>query len=70
MKRLPVSSSRIMEIGYDTHQCLLEVRFRDNRIYHYHRVPERTFNTFIRVVSKGRFYDGVIKNKFPEYRIC
>lgn len=70
MKRQPVSSSRIKEIGYDAGQRLLEIHFRDNRIYHYHRVPERTFNAFISVVSKGRFYDGVIKDKFPGYRIC
>ena len=29
----------------------------------------RIFRDFLIVVSKGRFYDGVIKGKFPEIKI-
>lgn len=66
MLRLPVTSSRIAEIGYDNVRSVLEIRFHDKRVLHYDHVPEIIFQNFSRVVSKGRFYDGVIKNKFPE----
>ncbi|MGE9804619.1 KTSC domain-containing protein, partial [Escherichia coli] len=35
----------------------------------YQQVPARIFRDFLIVVSKGRFYDGVIKGKFPEIKI-
>ncbi|AGJ86219.1 hypothetical protein RORB6_07640 [Raoultella ornithinolytica B6] len=31
-------------------------------------MPERIYRLFLQVVSKGRFYDGVIKGKFTEHR--
>ncbi|MBK4716256.1 MULTISPECIES: KTSC domain-containing protein [Tenebrionibacter/Tenebrionicola group] len=69
MIRHPVTSSRIANIGYNPSTTELEVTFREGSIYRYRGVPERLFYTFLTVVSKGRFYDGVIYNKFPEKRI-
>ena len=36
--------------------------------HRYLGVPPRIFRDFLQVVSKGRFYDGVIKGKFTERR--
>lgn len=69
MIRHPVTSSRIAELGYDPATAVLEIVFKEGSIYRYRGVPERVFRTFLSVVSKGRFYDGVIRNKFPETRI-
>ncbi|HBM3011114.1 TPA: KTSC domain-containing protein, partial [Klebsiella michiganensis] len=41
---------------------------RDNKTLQYLGVPPRIFRDFLQVVSKGRFYDGVIKGKFTERR--
>ena len=64
-----VTSSRIACVGYEHRTGILEVRFHNKTIYQYQGVPERVFTLFLTVVSKGRFYDGVIKGKYPEIRI-
>lgn len=68
MHHHPVKSSRIHSIAYDESAGILEIRFRDNQTLQYLGVPPRIFRDFLKVVSKGRFYDGVIKGKFPERR--
>ncbi|MDR9890455.1 KTSC domain-containing protein [Pseudenterobacter timonensis] len=65
----PVRSSRIASIGYDARSAILEIRFLDRTLLQYQPVPARIYNDFLLVVSKGRFYDGVIKGKFKERRI-
>jgi len=69
LKRQPVSSSRIISIGYDPKRSLLEIEFREHGIYQYSAVPERIYKTFLSVVSKGRFFDGVIKDKFHSRKV-
>jgi len=70
MQYYPVKSSRIASVGYDSRSSTLEVRFHNRSIYQYQGVPERIFRVFLTVVSKGRFYDGVIKGKYPEKKIA
>ena len=63
MHHHPVKSSRIISVAYDDASATLE-------IYFYHTgVPPRIFHDFLQVVSKGRYYDGVIKGKFPERKL-
>ena len=64
MQRQDVSSSRIKSIGYDIKQKTLEIEFFGLGIYQYVGVPPKTYETFLTVKSKGRFFDGVIKDKF------
>ena len=68
MQHHPVTSSRITSVAYDESAGILEIRFRDNQTLQYIGVPPRIFRDFLQVVSKGRFYDGVIKGKFTERR--
>ncbi|WP_318367670.1 KTSC domain-containing protein [Enterobacter sp.] len=70
MRHHPVTSSRIASVGYEESTRTLEVRFHNHSVYQYHGVPSRIFNVFLTVVSKGRFYDGVVKGKYPEHRIA
>lgn len=64
--RHSVTSSRIRAIGYDPDKRILEIAFHNGEIYQYQDVPERIYKKYISeaVVSKGRFFDGVIKGKF------
>ncbi|QZN97764.1 KTSC domain-containing protein [Symbiopectobacterium purcellii] len=66
MLRHSVTSSRIRAIGYDPDKRILEIAFHNGEIYQYQDVPERIYKKYISeaVVSKGRFFDGVIKGKF------
>jgi len=70
MNHHAVKSSRIASIAYDKCNETLEVRFRDHSTWQYQSVPVRIFNDFLNVVSKGRFYDGVVKGKFKERKIA
>lgn len=69
MNHHPVKSSRIASVGYDESSHTLEIRFRQLATLQYQHVPARIFRDFLSVVSKGRFYDGVIRGKFPEIKI-
>ncbi|MDM2842856.1 KTSC domain-containing protein [Citrobacter sp. Cpo090] len=69
MNHHPVKSSRIASVGYDESSRTLEIRFHQLATLQYQQVPARIFRDFLLVVSKGRFYDGVIKGKFPEIKI-
>lgn len=69
MQHHPVKSSRIASVAYDDPTRTLEIRFRDNTTLQFHGVPVRIFRDFLTVVSKGRFYDGVIKGKYPQRKI-
>ena len=69
MNHHPVKSSRIASVGYDESSRTLEIRFHQLSTLQYQHVPARIFHDFLSVVSKGRFYEGVIKGKFPEIKI-
>jgi hypothetical protein len=69
MNHHPVKSSRIASVGYDESSRTLEIRFHQLATLQYQQVPARIFRDLLIVVSKGRFYDGVIKGKFPEIKI-
>ncbi|WP_253377117.1 KTSC domain-containing protein [unidentified bacterial endosymbiont] len=64
-----VKSSRIASVAYDEASATLEIRFRDRTTLQYYPVPARIFIDFLSVVSKGRFYDGVVKGKFKEMKV-
>ncbi|MDR8615975.1 KTSC domain-containing protein [Klebsiella pneumoniae] len=65
----PVKSSRIISVAYDDASATLEIYFYHQPPLQYTGVPPRIFHDFLQVVSKGRYYDGVIKGKFPERKL-
>ncbi|HCM7670609.1 TPA: KTSC domain-containing protein [Klebsiella quasipneumoniae subsp. similipneumoniae] len=68
MHHHPVKSSRIISVAYDDASATLEICFYHQPPLQYTGVPPRIFRDFLQVVSKSRFYDGVIKGKFPEHK--
>lgn len=64
MRHHEVRSSRIKSICYYPTQKILEIEFVELGTYQYVGVPVRIYNTFLTVKSKGRFFDGVIKDKY------
>ncbi|PVU30154.1 KTSC domain-containing protein [Yersinia pestis] len=63
MQRQPVSSSRILSIGYDPDNRMLEIQFREQGTYQYLGVPERAHQTYVCRFERP-FFDGVIKASF------
>lgn len=62
MRRVPVESSVIAEIGYEDE--VMEVRFNNGGVYRYFNVsPEVCFN-LLRADSKGRFFNLHIRGNY------
>ena len=68
MHHHPVKSSRIISVAYDDASATLEIYFYHQPPLQYTGVPPRIFMIFTGGV-KGRYYDGVIKGKFPERKL-
>ncbi|MGK9173441.1 KTSC domain-containing protein [Yokenella regensburgei] len=66
----PVKSSRILSVAYEESTRTLEICFHDKSTFQYRNVPPRIFTVFLTVVSKGRYYDGVVKGKYPEKKVA
>jgi hypothetical protein len=64
MQRTRVQSSNIATVGYDEEQQILEIVFRDGRVYHYLEVPPERVLSLLRAESKGRFLNSEIKPHF------
>lgn len=58
---IPVSSSHIAAIGYDSRNMTLAVAFLDGGLYEYYGISETLFNDFKNAGSKGIFFDQQIK---------
>jgi KTSC domain-containing protein len=65
--RSRVESSTIAMVGYDEEEQVLEITFRDGRVYHFLEVPPERVLSLLRAESKGRFFNREIKPDF-EYR--
>lgn len=67
MKRTKVTSTNINSVGYSNK--LLEVEFKNNRIYLYLNVPEIVFLKLMQLSSKGLFLHEFIRDKYLLKRI-
>ena len=69
MDRIPVSSSMMLSIGYDTGSQTLEIEFNNGTVYQYFSVPDYTYESFINSGSKGQFFHQNINNSYPYSRV-
>jgi len=66
MQRLPVDSTDIVSIGYDPKTHVLEIEFKENRIYQYFEVEPHVHQLFMQADSYGEYFYGTI-NKYYRY---
>ena len=66
MNRTAVQSSNIRSIGYDEKSQLLEVEFKNGRIYHYYDVPHQEYNGLMNASSHGRYLASEIIGKYRD----
>lgn len=69
MQRLPVDSSDIVSIGYDNKSRVLEVEFKENRIYQYLDVAPDVHERFMRAESYGEFFFAFINKHYRYNRV-
>ena len=62
MERIPVQSSDIRSVGYDSKTETLEVEFVSKSIYQYFRVPEDVYEGLMNASSKGGYFAKAIKD--------
>ena len=68
MERIPITSSNIASIGYDSAKMILEIEFQVGGIYQYYNVPQSVFEDMKNSSSKGAYFDREIKNTGYQYQ--
>lgn len=56
MKRTPVESSTIYDVGYDPETQTLEIGFNSGKVYQYFDVEREVFDGLLNASSKGRYF--------------
>ncbi len=64
MKRTPVSSTNLASVGYDGASRVLEIQFRNGRVYEYYDVPREVYEGVIGAPSPGEFFTSRIRGRF------
>ena len=64
MEMIPVNSSAISAIGYDSQTSRMNIEFQQGDTYYYCNVPQQIFVNFLNAYSKGRYYDQYIKDRY------
>lgn len=58
------NSSSIKEITYQKQTKNMYVHLRDGTHVQYHDVPEEVYKSFLKVKSKGEFYNYEVRSKY------
>jgi len=61
MERMPVQSSNLASVGYDSASQILEIEFNHGGIYQYFNVPTHIHDGLMSAGSKGTYFDQNIK---------
>jgi hypothetical protein len=69
MTRIPVTSSNVDSVGYDTGTQTLEVEFKNGYVYQYFDVPETVYRQMINADSAGQFLINNIKGVYRYARV-
>ena len=69
MRRVPVISSNIAEIGYNESSQTLEILFRSGSVYQYFGVPDRVHRGLMNAVSHGQYLHQEITGRYRYTRI-
>ncbi len=68
IKRKPINSTSIAEIGYHAPLQVLEIAFRSGAVYRYRAVPMEIYKGLMKAESKGRYFTQNIRNRFKFHR--
>ncbi|MCT1575685.1 KTSC domain-containing protein [Oceanobacillus kimchii] len=68
MNMVPVTSSNLLSVGYDSQSNRLVIQFRDGT-YEYSNVPSNIYQGLLSASSKGNYHHQHIKNSFPYRKI-
>jgi hypothetical protein len=69
MKREPISSSTIAELGYDETSQVLEIMFNNGRLYQYFEIPRAVFEEFRNSGSVGQYFNSQVRDRYRYARL-
>jgi hypothetical protein len=69
MRRDPVTSTNIVEIGYDPPSLTLEVMFRNGGVYQYFDIPKQEYESLLGAASIGEYLNRNIKGRYRYARV-
>lgn len=69
MQRIPVESSDIVSIGYDPKSRVLEIEFKEDRVYQYFDVEPRVYELFLKADSYGEYFYAHINKHYRYERV-
>jgi hypothetical protein len=64
MERTHVESSALVSVGYDKSHHLLELEFKDGKVYQYAGVPANIYAELMAAESKGHYFNTKIHNVY------
>ncbi|UGY07464.1 KTSC domain-containing protein [Bradyrhizobium quebecense] len=69
MRRDPVTSSNIAEVGYDPNSRILEVQFKTGAVYQYFDISQQVYDELMRASSIGGYVNSNVKGHYRYARI-
>jgi hypothetical protein len=69
MNRIPVSSSNVATVGYDSETQTLQIEFNNGGVYQYFDVPQDIYEALISADSVGKILNAQIKGYFRYARV-
>lgn len=64
-----VESATLATVGYDKAQELLQLEFGSRAVYLYFGVPLAVYEALLGAPSKGRYFNGTIRGRYPYRQI-
>lgn len=65
MRVATVESTILATVGYDETRKLLQLEFGSGTVYLYIGVPAAVCQALLDAPSKGRYFNGVIRGRYP-----
>jgi len=66
---IPVSSSDLSAVGYDSSSETLTIEFNSGGLYEYYGVPQNIYEGLMSASSKGKFFHRFIRDSYDTDRI-
>jgi hypothetical protein len=67
--RIPIESSNLASVGFDSFTNVLEIEFHGGRIYEYYNVPFSIYAGLMAAESHGKYFARHIRDKYRFRRI-
>lgn len=64
-----VESATLATVGYDESLELLQLEFGSRAVYLYFGVPAAVYEALLSASSKGRYFNGTIRGRYPYRQI-